>query len=174
MQIEIDASDLVDLARHYDNAPAKAKKALARAINHTGNVAMTRVRRALVKQTGAAYGKIKDEVTGVNGNVGSPTYQIVARGRAMGLVHFNARETRKGVSARPWGKRRVFGGTFIARGQVYKRVGKGRLPIEKLWGPSIPTELVKDASVFEFMATVRERLPARVAHELSRAGLGGR
>lgn len=43
------------------------------------------------------------------------------------LIHLNARETKKGVTA---GKRKV-DGAFIAKGQVFKRAGKSRLPIEK-------------------------------------------
>ena len=42
------------------------------------------------------------------------------------LIHLNARETKKGVTA---GKRKV-DGAFIAKGQVFKRTGKARLPIE--------------------------------------------
>lgn len=45
----------------------------------------------------------------------------------IGLIYLGARQTRKGVTA---GKRKVPGG-FIAKGQVFKRTGKGRLPIEK-------------------------------------------
>lgn len=43
------------------------------------------------------------------------------------LIHLGARETKKGVTA---GKRKV-DGAFIAKGQVFKRTGRARLPIEK-------------------------------------------
>ncbi|RZG78353.1 hypothetical protein EXE10_18205 [Acinetobacter sp. WCHAc060033] len=43
------------------------------------------------------------------------------------LIHLNARETKRGVTA---GKYKL-DGAFIAKGQVFKRVGKGRLPLEK-------------------------------------------
>lgn len=43
------------------------------------------------------------------------------------LIHLGARETKKGVTA---GKHKV-SGAFIAKGQVFKRTGKARLPIEK-------------------------------------------
>lgn len=43
------------------------------------------------------------------------------------LIHLGARKTKKGVTA---GKRKV-DGAFIAKGQVFKRAGKSRLPIEK-------------------------------------------
>lgn len=43
------------------------------------------------------------------------------------LIHLNARETKRGVTA---GKHKR-DGAFIAKGQVFKRQGKGRLPLEK-------------------------------------------
>lgn len=43
------------------------------------------------------------------------------------LIHLGAKKTKKGVTA---GKRKV-DGAFIAKGQVFKRKGKARLPLEK-------------------------------------------
>ena len=51
------------------------------------------------------------------------------------LAEFHARQTRRGVSAAPWGQRRVFPHTFIVEqlgGPVFKREGNARLPIRKL------------------------------------------
>lgn len=44
------------------------------------------------------------------------------------LIHLNAKKTRRGVSA--YGGRKI-DGAFIAKGQVFKRRGKSRLPVEK-------------------------------------------
>ena len=77
----------------------------------------------------------------------------------MSLKEFGARQTAKGVSAAPWGKRRVFPHAFIAPtlgGHVFIREGRSRLPIRKLWGPAIPREMVKDQSKEAFERTVRE------------------
>lgn len=45
----------------------------------------------------------------------------------VGLIYLGAKQTKAGVTAY---KRKVPGG-FIAKGQVFKRTGKGRLPIER-------------------------------------------
>lgn len=45
----------------------------------------------------------------------------------IGLIYLGAKQTKKGVTA---GKHKV-PGAFIAKGQVFKRTGKGRLPIEQ-------------------------------------------
>ena len=87
------------------------------------------------------------------------------------LAEFHARQTRRGVSAAPWGLRRVFPHTFIVEklgGQVFRREGGARLPIRKLWGPSLPIELVRGASPAAFEKAAAADLPQRVAHELGR------
>ena len=48
-----------------------------------------------------------------------------------------------GAEATAWNRRQVFEGTFVAKGEVFKRKGAGRLPLEKLYGPVIPNELSK-------------------------------
>jgi hypothetical protein len=53
-------------------------------------------------------------------------------------------------------------------GHVFKRTSSGRFPIEMLFGPSVPEELVKGESERVFRTTVQDMLPVRVAHELSR------
>lgn len=53
-------------------------------------------------------------------------------------------------------------------GRVFIRTSKNRFPIEMLFGPSIPEELVKGESERVFRETVADMLPRRVAHELSR------
>jgi hypothetical protein len=152
------------------------RSALRRAINHTGDKARTQVGRALVKQTGLKYGRVREELRTINATVGSLSYIIRARGGYVSLKEFAARQTQKGVSAAPWGKRRVFPHTFIVAslgGHVFERKGPARYPIRKLWGPAIPAEMVKDQTKEAFEATVAADLPARVDHEIS-AILSGR
>jgi hypothetical protein len=73
------------------------------------------------------------------------------------------------VRVKVWGRFQQYPRTFIVGelgGNVFKRVGPGRLPIKKLWGPGIGSELIKDKSAEAFQATARE-LPARLLHELA-------
>lgn len=151
------------------------RPALARALNHTGDKARTQVARVLVKQTGAKYAAIRKAMHSKPASIGALMYRIVSSGGYMSLKEFGARQTNKGVSAAPWGKRRVFPHTFIVSslgGHVFERKGPSRLPIRKLWGPALPKEMVKDQSKAAFETTVATELPARVVHEVD-AILGG-
>ena len=75
------------------------------------------------------------------------------------------------MSANPRGVRRLFPHTFIVPslgGQVFVREGKGRLPIRKLWGPSLPKELVRDTVPAAFKEVAKEEFAGRVLHEVNR------
>ncbi|MBB4287679.1 hypothetical protein [Roseospira goensis] len=138
---------------------AKARTALRRTVNKTTAMAYTRVKRALAKQVGAPQAKIikYGDVRRIPAQGASLSSRIVASGGYMPLKHFGARRTRRGISAAPWGKRRVFRSTFFVQklgGQVFKRLPGQRDAIDKLWGPAIPRELIQGetAAAFELAA----------------------
>jgi hypothetical protein len=54
-------------------------------------------------------------------------------------------------------------------GHVFRRVGRARLPIVKLWGPSLPRELLRGKMPAVFNDVVRERLSERIFHEFEQA-----
>ncbi|WP_202048111.1 phage tail protein [Agrobacterium vitis] len=168
---------------------------LQRAVNHTGDKALTQVSRTLAKQTGLPYGVIKKALkvrkatgTGISRETGeivsftdaSFNYTITARGGDIALKYFKARETKAGVTAAPFGKRTLFAGAFMKggrfpgrvnapslHGHVFRRAGKGRNPIElQNSGVVIPAEMVSGASAKVFTETVETSLPTRVMHEI--------
>ena len=99
---------------------------------------------------------------------------MVARDATLSLKEFSPRQTKAGVSAAPWGKRRVFPHSFIGKnGHVFVR-GKvdgkrvGRLPIYKLFGPNIPKEMVKDEAEKTFYRETEKLLGPAVEKWLLR------
>jgi hypothetical protein len=51
------------------------------------------------------------------------------------------------VRAKIWGKAQSFRSAFVVKrhgGGVFKRTGKARFPIEQLWGPAVPVEMLRD------------------------------
>lgn len=152
----------------FDEAGIRLKPALRRAINHTGDKARTQVARALVKQTGLRYGRVR-QVMKAHRAGAMLVYRIVARDGWTSLKEFGARQTLAGVSAAPWRKRRVFPHTFIVQslgGHVFERTGSARYPIKKLWGPAVPVEMVKDQTKETFDTFVDAELPARLEYEI--------
>ena len=149
----------------------KARTVYRRAINHTGNKGFTKVKRSLARQVGLPQAQIIKRGSLQKFTAGTVLeYVISSRGSAIPLKDFKARQFRYGVTASPWGTRRKFKSAFIVAsigGNVFKRSGAARLPIAKMWGPSIPRELVKDETADAFRDVSRD-LPKRVNHELIR------
>lgn len=170
MQIKISLQD--EVLKRFGNQLAalgngQAKVAMSRALNHEGDKGRTQVKRVLAKQTGINYGKINKAVRTINSTPATLVYTIEARGDETNLGLFGARQGKKGVSAAPWGKRRVFPHTFLVHGKVYAREGKARLPIKGLFGPNIAREIVKDESA-EAFRTGSANIADRVGHEVAR------
>jgi hypothetical protein len=173
IELHVDTRELVDYAALYESIPLKIANAIVpRALNHVGDIARTQVKRELAKQTGLTVTVVDKSTRTVRAIPARHSYELVATGKQIPLREFAARQTRRGVSARPWGQRRVFPGTFVVRalgGHVFRRVGRARLPIVKLWGPSLPRELLRGKVPDVFEQVVRDRLPDRLIHEFEQA-----
>jgi len=178
--IQVDASQFARMSNMFAAAGNKAQLALVRAVNHTGNKAVTAMRRVLVDQTGLPMKTLRKALKARRAFNGG-AFVIKARGGDVRLKFFRARETRKGVSAAPWNSRQVYPHTFIKGGKfpdrvaldmgghVFKRAGRSRLPLQsQKSGLFIPTEMVTGQSEAAFYQVVERDLPARLAHELYR------
>lgn len=180
VSLHFDTASIARASNLFHAAGKNAPLALIRAVNHTGDKARTQMRRVLVGQTGLTMKTIRNAVTSKHAFNGG-AYEIKSKGGNVRLKYFKARETSKGVSAAPWGARRVYPGTFIKGGKfpkrvalnmgghVYKRTGTARLPIEGgRSGLFIPNEMVTGSSEAAFYSTIESQLPDRIAHELYR------
>lgn len=168
----------------------KADIALARALTHEGRKAKTQVIRALTAQTGLRSATVRRAVRESSAWAGDAsknyagqrlTYELAVKGGNIRLKFFGARETRAGVSASPFGGRRLFPGLWIKGGRhpnrialnmgghVFGRTGSGRLPIQGgrsgLW---LPDELIAKESAAAFDRVMGSSLADRISHELAR------
>lgn len=149
----------------------RKRAALRRAVNHTGDKTFTVVRRALAKEMGLTQASLAERGLKKPRRATDArlTYEIIGKGGFIPLKEFSMRPGVRGVSAAPWGVRRMFKHTFVVKtlgGNVFKRLGKKRLPIEKLWGPAVPREMVREVTANAFQTTVAANLPGRVEHEV--------
>ena len=128
----------------------KMRRVVSRALNKTGDRAWTKSKRSIARElnlkqrTVAAHMKRKRSYPKVGGK---DQYEIIARGGRLPLKEYSPRQTRKGVTARIYGKRILHPHAFIIKsygGNVYVRTSRKRFPIRKLFGPSIPVELLRE------------------------------
>lgn len=171
------ASDIERLTRNLSDLQ---RRRLPRAINSTLNKVATTVRKESVKEISRASGlKAKDvraRVDLIRSNFTRLEAIVKASGKHSNIARFNARQTRRGVSAAPWRKRRVFPGAFLGnQGRTaFIRTGKGRLPVKSLAGPSIPREFARDTAKKVLLDVgarrFREILPRELRFVLSQKG----
>jgi hypothetical protein len=183
--ITIEQSD--DILRNFGNqlgalGKGDAHKALAQAVNRVTTTVQGRVIRTIAKQSSIKSATVRRSIQRELVKPGSGKAlegKIIATGRPIPLDEFNARQLSWGVRAKVWGRVQRFPGTFIfagtyrsgkavGNGHVFHRATRDSNPIEVLYGPSVPEEMVKDESAKVFQSTVAMMLPVRVAHEVGR------
>lgn len=166
--VKIDASALGRLANGIELSQKQQGLAVVRALNRTGDTAYARVARVLSQETGMPVARVRRVMSRSRAHPLNPGYVITATDKYTSLKDFNPRQVRRGVSAAPWRKRRIFRGTFFGTGgHVYRRVGAARLPIKRLFGPAIPQEVVRGASKAEADKAMAERFLPELAHEIA-------
>lgn len=160
-------------------------KVLPRIVNQVGNRAKTQVIRALTKQTGLPRKTIVKAIgnPAVARPGGSLIYEMTSKGGDIRLKYFDARETRKGVTAKAFGKRTLYPGTFMKGGRfpnrvlvpqfdghVYRRIGygerrdgnRGEMITQVRSGVYIPKEMTTGATKSAFLQTAEPLLKQRV------------
>lgn len=166
------------------NSETMERTVYRRALNHIGAKAKTEVVRAVTKQIGLKRAQVIrfGGIDAKRADYRHLDYRITSTGGDIPLREFSAKQFSYGVRARPWGKSTRFPGLFInagtwrsgravASGHVFQRTTAASTPIEKQFGPNVPTEIVKGASA-EAFNRLADELPARVAHELTQATRG--
>lgn len=133
------------------------QKAAARGLNEHAD----EQRRQAVTTMSAKTGLPKGRVSGVTkviraGGGSSMTAMVRVADRAIGLHEYGAPSWNRdlspkggkgavsssaGAEATGWNRRKVYKGTFVAKGKVFLRKGDGRFPLKMLSGPVLANEL---------------------------------
>lgn len=182
---QLDTSSLLHLAARFAAGGKDMPAAVARALNRTGDSARVQMTRELTAQTGLKRKVIVAALKSPKrAAAGSLFYAIGSHGGDIRLKYLGAKETSSGVSAAPWGERKVYphtfmkgglfpnrhGGPFGDKGHVYVRAYGGRFPLRVAKsGLFIPKEMVKGRTEEAFFAAVNTVLPGRLEHELARS-----
>lgn len=113
----------------------------------------TQVRRALRQQTNVKQAKDVNDRTRSYSS-GELSYTIAGEGKPLPMERINSLSVTSGpgggVSAAPWNVLRQFQRSFVLNGKYVARLGNSRMPLRRLYGPSMAKELVKDQSLIAF------------------------
>ena len=81
------------------------------------------------------------------------------------MIEFGARQTKKGVSAKVWGKRRVYKHAFIGSGKnsgkqlVFGKSKRNPKKLKALHGASLPREFHREDMAKIFNKKIKTRFP---------------
>lgn len=177
---------LQELEKSYRTASRRMAAGEARAVRRVGVTIAARQARAISRVVNLNVGVIKREIATVRQPTpGSPLVAFQVTGKGIALREYGARQTRRGVSVLVLrgGGRKIVPGAFLARGyggnlQVFRRTGlpkrvmqagrytgKKREPIEKLFGPDVFSQFIKEAIQEVGRRTWRERLAVELDRE---------
>lgn len=170
-------ADISGALRKLQLTKEEASKAIPRALNKTATTARAEAARE-IKAAGykLKIGDLKKSITIKRASRAVLTAQVTASGKPIPLSRYGARQNRKGVSVAVLKGRKTITGAFLAtmpsghRG-VFVRQGKGRLPIDQKFGPSVPDAFSNKVVQGALRRVIRERFNVVLAQELRFARL---
>jgi hypothetical protein len=150
-------------------------RALVRALNRTIDWARAEMSRRIRAEYNIKAGKVNSELRVEHATFGHGRRQVTlfvpAGKRSLNLIHFNARQTKRGVSVlvKKGGARKVIPGAFIANDNktVFKRVGKSRLPIKALQTIDVPQMFNTERIRRSVESQLPEKFKKNFEHEAS-------
>lgn len=121
-------------------------RAVVRAANRTLTGTRSEASKSLRKRVNLKASTIKDQMRTYKASTARPAARIEVPYRPISLKEYGARQNRRGLSVRvlkTGGRKRIKSG-FVASelgGHAFVRVGKERLPIRKLFGPTLQSQV---------------------------------
>lgn len=168
----------------------QARPAVARAVNRAVQGVATDAGQMGGRLYNVRSGDVKKSFTLVKASPGNLTGMAVSKGKVLSLRLFSPspgpgkKRPAGGLSVvikRQSGRLRVSGAFWgmLSRGNaasVFRRLGNVRLPIEKLFGPSVPQMLGNKNVADRIQEKAAERYGTNLDHEINRlfANLGAR
>lgn len=173
-----------------------APHVIARAANKTMTGIRTDTTNEIAKEITTKKKTIRDTITVLKMSPKTLTGFVRSKGRPLNLIHFKARETKKGVTLQVYKKdpRKLIEHAFVIKGlsgekKVYWRkkgewehTGRGkkpgvkygalpfhyRFPVQLLSGPRIPDVMAKERILKSILSKADERIEKNLDHEVTR------
>ena len=164
MEVKVN-SNFKKALRDIGNVPRKyVQKAMVTALNKVGAEVVTQAKRELKDATGLKAGVVAKKIQKDKARRNDNTYSIFIKSRYLNVIEFGARQTKRGVSAKVWGKRKIYRGAFINSGRnsgkqlVFKK-SRRKKGIEAVHGASLPREFERQNMESLFNKKIKNRFP---------------
>ena len=170
--ITFDVSQVLKNIGEIPRGPAR--RAIIRGLNKTATNVRTSASSAIRKKRALSAKVVRDAMAIRRANAQRLTSSIVVTGRPIPLRDYKANQTKRGVTVLVTpGKRTLVqhrgNRAFVIdklSGHVFAREGKGRLPVKKLYCPSLPSTFLQQEVRAAWTSTARDAMPKRLAEEM--------
>lgn len=180
MRVTIDPGQIAAMKAAIENTGRNLRKELAVACNATASKGKSLIAKQIGKELATPQKNIRATISQSKKAKDSDISATleVRKDRRISLKEFGARQTKKGVSykiSKTRGRKSIPGSfqgprpgliNVRTKGNVFKRVGKARLPIVKLYGPSSWGVFVvgkkQGPSVTEIEAELKKQIDRRI------------
>ena len=165
MEVKV-KSNMKEALRNLGTVHKKyVQKALVTALNKVGAEVVTQAKKELAGATGLKQKVVNKKINKDQARRGDEEYSIFIKSRYLNVIEFGAKQTKKGVSANVWGKRKIYKGAFIGGGRnsgkrlVFKKLKDDPKRIEALHGASLPREFHRQDMEKIFKKKIKTRFP---------------
>ena len=165
MEVKVN-SNFKKALRDVGNVPRKyIQKAMVTALNKVGAEVVTQAKKELTGATGLKQKVVNKKINKDQARRGDEEYSIWIKSRYLNVIEFGAKQTKKGVSANVWGKRKIYKGAFIGGGRnsgkrlVFKKRTDNPKKIRALHGASLPREFHRQDMEKIFKKKIKTRFP---------------
>lgn len=183
--IKVSEDQLRQAERLLSHVNGGSRQAISRALNRSINTARSDLVRGVREEYTVRAAPVRNSIRLKNSTPQRLEAEISSSGEPLPLNYFKVqpntpnprRKTPIRVSVRK-GSAKPIGRAFVARvggtNKVWERVGKARLPIRRLFGPSIPQMVGNDKVIGSVADKARISMDKRLNHEIGRLIDGGR
>ena len=184
VRVNVDDAKLKEVQERLGEFAKKAPNAIANALNRTMTNVASNVTKGVREQYHIKAGEVKNNLKKTKATRSTLAAEVRARGPAIPLDRFKVspktvqpnRKKQLKVAVKKDGTKQIMG-AFIANlsgVKVFKREGKGRLPIARLFGPSVAQMAGNEKIVNNANEKAVVTFETRLNHEVNRILSAGR
>jgi hypothetical protein len=178
LTVDVDEKMLQDVQTRLGDLHKKAPNAISGALNRAIANVNTNIGKEIRKEYVIKAGDIKETITVSKASRAKLSATARSKGNLIGLDKFKVspktinpnRKSSIKIGVKKSGVKQVMGAFVADLGgvKVFKRKDKDRLPIQRLFGPSVPQMLANEDIRAEIEKQGQETFDQRLEHEINR------
>lgn len=154
----------------------KALRAAAWSINRVADNVRAEAVREIAAETSIPSRMVRQKIIVRRATPDRLIAEVEAKPYSPNIGLMGGRQTKVGVSAKAWGKRRVYPRTFLnprGTGKALVREDRERYPLRPIRGPSVRKTFMTERIQQRLYAVIEQRWRPTFERELARRALGG-